>query len=380
FRLIHVRGYPAGLIATEQVLAPTVNLPVTRAANDRAIVEITGEDGWRTAFPAASNVPAITGVRAIMAIPMMAGGEIRGVLSIGWRTAADRARIDRDLLAIAADQGAQALERAILHAHDEDARRFQEAFIGVVSHELRTPITTILAGSRLLHRRLANDPASAELSEDIEVEADRLARIVDDLLVLSRLERRHLTIGDEPVHLDHLLTRVVGSEAARWPDHRIEVLPSTGSHVVLGDETYVEQVLRNLISNAAKYSPAGTVVQVAITDAPADEVHVRVLDRGPGVAPAEVDHLFSLFYRSPATAASAAGAGIGLFVSRRLVDEMGGRMWARPRDEGGSEFGLALCRYPIDDSEIGADEDLPTAQSEIERSPSGSVVARSGPQ
>lgn len=352
FVLVHARGYPAGLLAGEQTIPPAAALPVTRAALGRALVDVVGEDGWRSAFPTASNVPAITGVRAITAIPMEVGGGLRGVLTIGWRTTADRARADNDLLATASAQGAQALERALLHAHDEDARRFQEAFIGVVSHELRTPITTIVAGSRLLRRRLTGDPQAAELSDDIEVEADRLSRIVDDLLVLSRLERRHLTVGDEPVHLDHLLTRIVRSESARWPEHRIVVSPSTGSHVVIGDETYVEQVLRNLVSNAAKYSPIGSAVEIAIDDAPDGVVHVRVLDEGPGVALAEVDDLFSLFYRSPSTAATAAGAGIGLFVSKRLVAEMGGRMWAEPRAGGGSEFGFSLGCYPIDENEL----------------------------
>lgn len=357
FDLAHARGYPAGLQAAERSIVATTAVPVTRAAADRTIVDVAGEDGWRAAFPAASNVPAITGVRAITAIPMQIGGVVHGVLTIGWRTAADRTRADRNLLATAADQGAQALERAVLHANDEDARRFQEAFVSVVSHELRTPITTILAGSRLLRRRLDGDARSADLSDDIEVEAERLTRIVDDLLVLSRLERRHLTIGDEPVHLDHLLDRVVSSESVRWPDHRIAVRPTAGSHVVLGDETYVEQVLRNLISNAAKYSPAGSLVEVAVDDAANDDVHVRVLDQGVGVAPAEVDDLFSLFYRSPSTAASAAGAGIGLFVSRRLVTEMGGRMWAQPRPGGGSEFGFSLACYPIDESELDGELD-----------------------
>jgi len=357
FRLVHARGYPAGLLAAAQTIEPEAMTPVTRAALEGALVDTVGDEGWRAAFPHASNVPAITGVRAITAIPMRVGAVVHGVLTIGWRTAADRSRADRDLLASAADQGAQGLERAILHAHDEDARRFQEAFIGVVSHELRTPITTILAGSRLLRRRLDADPRAAELGDDIEAEANRLTRIVDDLLVLSRLERRHLTTGDEPVHLDHLLARVVRSEATRWPEHRIELAPSTGSHVVIGDETYVEQVARNLISNAAKYSPRGSRVEIAIDDAPDGDVHVRVLDEGPGVAPSEVDDLFSLFYRSPATAASAAGAGIGLFVSRRLVAEMGGRMWAEPRPTAGSEFGFSLSCYPLDESDDEIDLD-----------------------
>ena len=359
FALVHARGYPEGLVARERSIDPGSRVPVTLAAQEQAIVEVTGEEGWRDAFPTASNVPSITGTRVISAIPMQVAGRIFGVLTIGWRSAPDRARVDRDLFATAADQGAQALERAILHAHDEDARRLQEAFIGVVSHELRTPITTILAGSRLLRRRLANDSRAAELSDDIEIEADRLSRIVDDLLVLSRLERRDLTIGDEPVHLDHLLTRVVRSEAARWPAHRIQIVPSIGSHVVRGEETYVEQVVRNLVSNAAKYSPAGSLVEISLDDAPDGEIRVGVLDQGPGVEPTEVDELFSLFYRSPRTAANAAGAGIGLFVSRRLVAEMGGRMWAKPRDSGGSEFGFSLGAYPVDESELDGAPPVP---------------------
>jgi signal transduction histidine kinase len=351
FELVRARGYPAGLLASERRIERDAQGPVTRAARERALVDVAGEDGWRAAFPRASNVPSITGVRAITALPMLVAGVVHGVLTVGWRTVADREAADDDLLAAAADQGAQALERAILHAQDEDARRLQEAFIAVVSHELRTPITTILAGSRLLRRGLEAGSQAAELGDDIEAEADRLARIVDDLLVLSRLERRHLTLGDEPVHLDHLLRRVVRSEAARWPGHEM-LLPSPGSHVVRGDETYIEQVLRNLVSNAAKYSPEGSHVEVLVDDAADGEIRVRVLDRGAGVAPAEVDDLFSLFYRSPATAASAAGAGIGLFVSRRLVAEMGGRMWAQPRPDGGSEFGFSLVPYPVDEADL----------------------------
>ena len=121
--------------------------------------------------------------------------------------------------------------------------------------------------------------------------------------------------------------------------------------VVRGEETYIEQVLRNLLANAAKYSPAGSTVEVRLEDHP-DGVAVRVLDDGPGIARAEVEQLFTLFYRSPATAATAAGAGIGLFVSRQLVDAMGGRMWAQRRRRGGSEFGFSLGAYPFDEEEL----------------------------
>jgi signal transduction histidine kinase len=120
-----------------------------------------------------------------------------------------------------------------------------------------------------------------------------------------------------------------------------------GLPTVIGDRTYVEQVLRNLLSNAAKYGGAGSTVEV-IVEPDGGELAVRVLDDGPGIDPVEAGRLFELFYRSPSTAVTIAGAGIGLFVCARLVDAMGGRIWARPRPTGGSEFGFAL-RIMADD-------------------------------
>ena len=348
--LVHARGYPVGLVQRDARLVPTVDGPVTRAASSGRSVEVASPEAWRDLFPASSDLLAMTGTRALIAVPLGGGERSIGVLMVGWSAASAPTADHRGSLAAIADQGAQALERARLHAQERDAQQLQEAFISVISHELRTPITTILAGSRILRRRLGDD-TSADLALDIEAESDRLFRIVEDLLVLSRLERRNLSIAQEPVHLSHLVDRVIGSEARRWPTTRFVGPSRTRVSVVRGEETYVEQVLRNLLSNAAKYGSPGTTVTVALEDE-GDDVAVRVLDEGPGIARGEVEQLFGLFYRSPATAASAAGAGIGLFVSRRLVDEMGGRMWARNRPEGGAEFGFSLGRFPADDDEI----------------------------
>jgi signal transduction histidine kinase len=112
---------------------------------------------------------------------------------------------------------------------------------------------------------------------------------------------------------------------------------------VSADPTYVEQVARNLLSNAAKYGGAGSTVLIS-AEAGDGEVIVRVLDDGPGFPADEATRLFELFYRSPATAKVAGGAGIGLFVCARLIAAMGGRIWAAPREVGGAEFGFALTQ------------------------------------
>jgi len=114
-----------------------------------------------------------------------------------------------------------------------------------------------------------------------------------------------------------------------------------GLPTVVADPTYVEQVVRNLLSNAAKYGGAGAQIEVH-AELEEDEVAVRILDTGPGFPADESDRLFELFFRSPTTAGQASGAGIGLFVCARLIGAMGGRIWARPRPEGGAEFGFSL--------------------------------------
>jgi two-component system sensor histidine kinase KdpD len=110
---------------------------------------------------------------------------------------------------------------------------------------------------------------------------------------------------------------------------------------VRGDRTYVDQVVRNLLGNAAKYSPSEAPIEVVVEETE-ERVCVRILDRGPGFEADEAERLFDLYYRSPGTLGIAAVAGIGLFVCRRLLEAMEGEIWASPRDGGGAEFGFSL--------------------------------------
>ncbi len=227
------------------------------------------------------------------------------------------------------------------------AQRAQEAFIGVLSHELRTPVTTIYGGAKVLGERgdsLAPD-VRADVYRDIAAESERLYRLVEDLLVLARFEGvTPGSLGDEPVLLQRILPAIVDVERSRFPATVFATEMAPGLPTVRAERTYVEQVTRNLLANAAKYSPTGSTVRMQI--APAEGVvEVRVTDEGPGFPAEEAERLFELFYRSPSTARVASGAGIGLFVCRRLVEAMGGRMWARPRPEGGSEFGFSLITF-----------------------------------
>lgn len=241
-------------------------------------------------------------------------------------------------------------ERDRMLEAEREAARLRDAFIGVVSHELRTPITTIFGGTRVLARRWREMAPAArdDILRDVVEESDRLYRLVEDLLILTRVERGTLDTGDVPIHLGRLLERVVASERPRWPDVRFETAVPPDLPSAAGEDTYVEQMLRNLLGNAAKYGGAGSIVSVT---ADTDEGWVRlcVLDEGPAFDEGEVDRLFDLFYRSPATASTASGAGIGLFVCRQLAAAMGGSITAQRRPEGGAAFIVTLPRYQDDD-------------------------------
>lgn len=236
----------------------------------------------------------------------------------------------------------------------EEERRagtFREAFVDVISHELRTPITTILGLTQILGRpgRITTPAEQAELISDISAESERLNRLVEDLLVLTRAERGGIAIEAEPLEPRRLLGRVIAREAARLPSITIEADLPPGLPIVAGEDTYVEQIVRNMLSNAAKYTPPGTSVLVTARQ-DGDHVAVRVLDSGPGIDEASVERAFELFYRDPTLARSIAGSGIGLFVCASLVEAMGGTIWAKRRPEGGSEFGFTLRVIPDDEA------------------------------
>ena len=219
--------------------------------------------------------------------------------------------------------------------------QIRDAFIEVLSHELRTPMTTIVGGAELLERGHLQPERVGDVAHDVREEAERMIRLIEDLLVLSRAERGSLEISDEPVLIQRVLDRVVADIKRRQPALVIELDLAADLPPVRGELTYVEQVLRNLVGNAAKYGPSEGPIRIA-GFAIGDFAEIQVLDAGPGIQGEDLERVFELFYRSRETASRVSGAGIGLFVCRQLVELMGGRIWSRRRAGGGSEFGFTL--------------------------------------
>jgi signal transduction histidine kinase len=221
------------------------------------------------------------------------------------------------------------------------ANSAKDEFLALVSHELRTPVTVILGNASLLLRRgeSMDSFTRKQVFADLQDDASRLAGLVTNLLVLSKVEHSG-ELEREPVHLAHVADSVVRDHRKQHAAREVSVL-TTGTPIGLGHEGYVSDILRNLLSNAEKYSPSDSTIEVLISEE-RSEAMVRVLDRGIGLAPEEMASLFSLFYRSPRAEHLDRGLGIGLSVCKRLIEAQGGRIWATPREGAGSEFGFAL--------------------------------------
>jgi signal transduction histidine kinase len=306
---------------------------------------------------------AASAVRSWLAVPIVRHGAGIGLVEVDSTEVDAFSAADEALLASVVGVLAGHVELAAHHDEQKQANALREAFIGVISHELRTPITTIYGLARVLRQRGESLPPDVRRQAivDIEAESDRLFRLVEDLLVLSRAEGGRVEFEAEPISLGRLAERIVDAEAERRPDRVFELrLPPTLA-LIEAEPTYVEQVIRNLLTNAAKYSaaPEKVEVEIEIVEGPpridaltADgrgrsEAVLRVLDRGIGVDDETVAQAFDLFFRTREASRIASGAGIGLFVSRQLIEAMGGRTWLRPRDGGGTEAGFAL---PLADS------------------------------
>jgi len=238
-----------------------------------------------------------------------------------------------------------------------EADQVRDRFLGVLSHELRTPVTSIYGGTQLLLGRGAKlDPETRnELLVGVAAEAERLQRMIENLVAMARIERGGDFGAMRPVLPERIIAQLIERERPLWPQVTIKLLPNNHLQMVAADEDYLAQIMRNLLSNAAKYSGTGATVEVSLEDV-GEEVIVRVCDDGPGIGDEDAERLFGLYYRAAQQASIAPGAGIGLFVCRELVTAMGGRIWAKGRPGNGAEFGFTMPVY-VDELEAEQGED-----------------------
>ncbi|HEV8424940.1 MAG TPA: ATP-binding protein [Actinomycetes bacterium] len=218
----------------------------------------------------------------------------------------------------------------------------KSALISTVSHELRTPLTLIHGFAELLVLR--DMPVERQRSSAVEIldASRRLARLIDDLLSVSRMESGRLVLDPRPLDLGTVVERILSPFRAMAATHTLRAKLPSSLPVVWGDPDKVEQILTNLVGNAIKYSPGGGEVLVTV-EHDGDSVRVSVRDQGIGMSPRDMGQLFEKFYRVDRDEVRrAGGTGLGLYITKRLVEMHGGRLWAESWPGVGSVFSFTL--------------------------------------
>ena len=225
----------------------------------------------------------------------------------------------------------------------KEASRLKDEFVSVVSHELRSPLTPIRGFVQLVAKDLAreggHDPQVSRLNS-IAGHVDRMTRLVDDLLDVSRLKSGSLEIRKAPVDLVELCTEVVQARLAASSGHQIVLAPGPAELTGDFDADRLYQVVDNLVGNAVKYSPLGGTIRVGVgTERSTGAATITVADDGPGIPAEDQERVFSAFYRTRAAAAGqVAGLGLGLYICHELVAAHGGTI--RVADAPGGRRGL----------------------------------------
>ena len=236
-------------------------------------------------------------------------------------------------------------------AEAEAANRLKDEFVSIVSHELRTPLNAILGWTAMLRRADADPAMTSRALQSVHDNAERQARLIDELLDFSRVTSGRLALGKDPVDTGDLLRGVVESmiPAAVTKHVTLEFLPETAARVA-GDKARLEQVFFNLLSNAIKFTPEGGRVRVEVREEAALVV-VTVTDTGLGIDPTFLPFVFERFRQSSDTAGREyGGLGLGLSIACQLVEAHGGSIGVA--SEGRGKGATFTVRLPLADAGI----------------------------
>ncbi len=231
----------------------------------------------------------------------------------------------------------QALRRAVA---------VRDQFLSIASHELRTPLTSLKGQIQLGQRRVQRGAQPEEIAIALELaeqQVNRLARLVGELLDISRIAGGRFAVAPVPVALDQLVRRVVEAERGVEPPHPIDFAGAGAELEILADPDRIEQVLVNLLQNARKYSPAGSPIGVRVLAEP-QWVTIAVEDRGIGVPEAEQEQIFKPFQRASNIDRGVSGLGLGLHIAAEIVRAHGGAISVESRPGAGSTFRVRLPR------------------------------------
>jgi signal transduction histidine kinase len=268
-------------------------------------------------------------------------GEVAGLLSVARDVTRERQGVEAMTAALARETAA--VDRL------RELDRVRTDLVATVSHELRTPLTSILGNVELLADGDAGPLSGpqARLVAAVERNARRLLALIEDLLMLSRIEAGSVKINARPVHVRAIvggaLEALHTTRASRGVELEVDLPPEP--LLVLGDQAQLERVLINLVDNGLKFTPPGGQVRVAVDGGDDGFARLVVSDTGMGIPEGEIDSVFEQFFRSTRSRERAApGTGLGLAITKSIVERHGGRIWA---NSGGDRTGTqVVCLLP----------------------------------
>ena len=282
-------------------------------------------------------------------IPLKTSQRVIGVLCIrppdqGQKLTPEQRR----LVDAIASQAAQAIERVNLADQARQikllqaAEKLQNALLNSISHDLRTPLVSITGALTTLEEQGDSLDAAAHhsLVETAREEADRLNRLVGNLLDMTRLEAGAMKVKSETCDVEDVIGTAVGQMDERLAGRNVQIRVPEDIPLIAVDFVLIVHVIHNLLDNALKYSPAGSPldVQASVHD---KDVYIEVLDRGVGIPEGDLERIFDKFYRVQHPN-QVTGTGLGLAICKGIVEAHGGRIWAENREGGGSRFTIAL--------------------------------------
>jgi PAS domain S-box-containing protein len=299
---------------------------------------------WRELAPRSAIIVPLPGQRGLL-----------GTLVLITTSESDRHYSEPDLALVEdlARRAALAVENAQLYAQAqaaihtaEDAVRAREDFLSVAAHELKTPVTSLRGFAQLTIRALDQD---GELDRGrlrhaltvVNQQSDKLRRLVSQLLDVSRIQSGRLALELEDVDVKSLVAEIVMALQNQSPSHTLRVVGANLPPMRL-DPLRVEQVVTNLLDNAIKYSPQGGMIDIELSTPDEGHVEIAVRDHGPGIPPDHREHIFERFYQAGEGHSSAAGMGLGLYISREIVELHGGSIRAEFPEDGGARFVIAF--------------------------------------
>ena len=306
---------------------------------------------WQEKYPQSAAIAADGGYVSSAALPLLADSTAIGAVSFHFTVPVNFDEEYKALLASVAQHCAQAVDRARLYEAAEQARREAETanrskddFLSTISHELRTPLNAILGWAALLRKGVVDARRSQRAIEAIFNNATRQGRLIEDLLDVSRI-----VAGRAAIDLQHvdLVANIRGAVEAMMPlaagkGVALCFQPPSGI-AVTADPRRLEQIFLNLLTNAVKFTPSGGRIDVDVRLC-GQSAEVRVIDTGAGIEPAFLPHVFERFRQADsATTRTVGGLGLGLFISRQLVEAQGGRLEAESKGSGcGATFIVTL--------------------------------------